>query len=782
MTPRSRLTDPLARRAESVAALAIYAIASIVFFGIPLFPDFRHLRLGFGPAGDPQIPIWGLAWYPWALAHHLNPLRTDFAWAPPGCTLAWSTTIPGAALIMWPVTDAFGPIVSYNVLCLLAPALSAYTAFLLCRGIAGGFRAALVGGFIFGFSTYVSGELLHHLSLAMVFAVPLFPYLGLIYLDGKISSARFIAAAVALIFFQFLLSPEILATTTLFCGAAALTAGRLYREPARDRLKQLARMSAAAYAIAALLLAPALAYFFPSPFGITPVFNPAHCSTDLLNFVLPLEPSMLARVRPVLAFDRNLDWGCEAGAFLGLLPLIAISYSIGKPEPAGGRLLIAMLLIVAIATLGPVLHVNGKALLPLPWLLAMPAPLLNNALPARFSVYLFLVLAIVTAQWLARQNGSEALRWIVAAIAVASILPAFPMTPYAVRDSLPRFFTRRLYKTSISPNEIVLILPFAASGYSLLWQAESDFAFRIPQGRLMAENIPFAFARWPIVSALAQDNPDIPGAYVQLAAFLGHYGIRTVLIDPATESNFANLFEGFRWRRSEVGGVALYQIDAAELNPFRSISAAEMETRYNLSRFGLLLHAVHTALELGLDPHALGPDAMRARGLLNSAMAGDKLRLQLSDYAFLANLRRSRTAVAIIGYLARHVHIDVRLMAELGPARTPELTTSGVWLGPWGADGVAIGIVGDRAGVEATLREYARSAAQVFYPYPLVYRAERDFPDGQNLLLMVFPRAALGALDSGHRANALAPPADNGANRDRKRRGSDWPRQSRSSS
>jgi hypothetical protein len=175
-----------------------------------------------------------------------------------------------------------------------------------------------------------------------------------------------------------------------------------------------------------------------------------------------------------------------------------------------------------------------------------------------------------------------------------------------------------------------------------------------------------------------------------------------------------------------------------------------------------LLHAAHTALDLGLGPNALSPDMMRVRGLLDSAVAGDKLRLQLSEYAFLTNLRRSRAAAAIIGYLASHVHIDVRLMAELGPARKPALTTSGVWLGPWDADEVAIGIVGDRAGVAAILRQYARAAARVYYPYPLIYHAERDFPDGQNLLLMVFPRAALGALDGDHRANASSWPAAGG--------------------
>src|SRR5205807_6232109 len=60
-----------------------------------------------------------------------------------------------------------------------------------------------------------------------------------------------------------------------------------------------------------------------------------------------------------------------------------------------------------ISTLGPVLHFNGRALLPLPWLLVMPIPMLNNALPARFTIYLFLVLAVIVALWLARRGGDR---------------------------------------------------------------------------------------------------------------------------------------------------------------------------------------------------------------------------------------------------------------------------------------------------------------------------------------------------------------------------------------
>jgi hypothetical protein len=353
----SRSADSPRGLAESVAALVIYAITSFAFFGIPLLGDFSHLRLGFGAAGDPQIPMWGLAWYPYALSHRLNPLFTKAAWAPAGCTLVWSTTIPGAALLMWPVTRAAGLVASYNILCLLAPTLSAFTAFALCRLVSRDFRAALAGGFVFDFSTYVSSELLDHLFLAMVFFLPLFPYLGLAYLDREtvrgFGRAKFVVALTALVVGQFLLSPELLATATLFNAAAMAVAMWLCDQTLRPRLRSLAGVAAIAYGIAALVLAPYLVRFSPSPFGLTSIYNPSHCSSDLLNFILPIEPSLLSRLPPLHDFVMRLTWGCEASAYLGLLPLVAILFAVGRPRSPRERMLGAMLLIIAVATLGP---------------------------------------------------------------------------------------------------------------------------------------------------------------------------------------------------------------------------------------------------------------------------------------------------------------------------------------------------------------------------------------------------------------------------------------------
>jgi hypothetical protein len=401
-----------------------------------------------------------------------------------------------------------------------------------------------------------------------------------------------------------------------------------------------------------------------------------------------------------------------------------------------------------------VLHFNGRALLPLPWLLVMPIPLQNNALPARFTIYLFLILAVIAALWLARRGGFAAGRWLLGAAALVSIFPALPMTPYIASDTMPPFIEQRLYKQYIAANENVLILPFSASGYALLWQAAGNFYFRIPQGRLIGSAIPPAFARWPIVHALDMNDPYIVRYATQFAGFLASHDIRKVMVNPADEKYFMRLFDGAHWRRTEVGGVVLYQIDPAELAALRSVTSEEMEVRYNLERFALLLHAARQALEAGLGPGRLNPFELRDRGLASAALVGGRLRPQLAGYGATATLRGSRAFAWVIAHLARHTYVQYRLMAELGTAPKSGLTNSGVWLSAWSGDGVAVGVVGDRQGVRALIEKYGPRATQIFCPYPLEYRASPPkyglndgSPDGQNLLLMVFPRAALAELD-----------------------------------
>src|SRR5439155_1544880 len=122
---------------------------------------------------EASVFVWSLSWWPHALAHGLNPLFTHLAWAPTGLNLARSATAPIPTLLLAPLTLAFGPVVSFNVATLLAPAVSAWTAYLLCRRLARSFWPAIVGGAVFGFSPGLLVELkAGHLNLSMLFVHP----------------------------------------------------------------------------------------------------------------------------------------------------------------------------------------------------------------------------------------------------------------------------------------------------------------------------------------------------------------------------------------------------------------------------------------------------------------------------------------------------------------------------------------------------------------------------------------------------------------------------------
>src|SRR4029077_20100105 len=101
---------------------------------------------------DARFFRWALGWVPWAIEHGRNPMFTDRVFAPDGVSLTWTAVIPGAAIVLWPVTRAFGCVVSYNGLMLLAPALAAWAAYLVCHRLTHAFWPSLLGGYLFGFS------------------------------------------------------------------------------------------------------------------------------------------------------------------------------------------------------------------------------------------------------------------------------------------------------------------------------------------------------------------------------------------------------------------------------------------------------------------------------------------------------------------------------------------------------------------------------------------------------------------------------------------------------
>ena len=98
--------------AAVLAGYTLVAVRSTSAFG-------RSWRAGTSTSADgydPQIFIWALAWWPHAICQRrepvLSPMRSGRR---TGVNLAWSTTVPGLALLFAPLTILAGPIVAYDV-------------------------------------------------------------------------------------------------------------------------------------------------------------------------------------------------------------------------------------------------------------------------------------------------------------------------------------------------------------------------------------------------------------------------------------------------------------------------------------------------------------------------------------------------------------------------------------------------------------------------------------------------------------------------------------------
>ena len=731
------------RRLWDAAALAIYAIASAIFLH-PLFAGgFSTVCIGSPESNDPQIFIWGLAWYPYAIAHGLDPLFTKAVFAPSGYNLAWSTTLPAPALIMWPITRQFGPLVSFNLLCAFAPTLSAYAAFALCRHVSKTPMPAIAGGMVYGFSTYQRIEA-DHLNLALSFIPPLLVLLFLLRLENLIGRLRYGILVAACLAFQFLISPEIFTTAILF-GAAAIAASAWMGDKAwRDQMRAPMRETVAAIAVAVIALGPYIYRFIPSPFGLLPIYNPAHCSSDLLGFLIPTQASVAGHLKFARFVGNSIGRGCEPAGYIGLLPVIAIWAAL-KPRAGlrgslpAERFLALMLGGILVLSLGPIIHVQGAAVAPSVWLPALILPIVNNALPARFVMYAFLVLSVMTALWLSDTRRRASMRWLVAVAAVVSVLPtAVP----AASATLP-FFSKHLYREYLSKDETVMILPFGFNGDAMRWQAESGFFFRVAGGYLSV--VPREYESWPIVPALKVDDPYIPDYGDQFKAFLAAHGVGAVIVAESDYERYAKLCATLAVTPLRVGGVVIFRLSPPSLAPQRGASAAEMDLRYNRARFEILLGAAREYLARGYPYRDLNPSAAARLGLLSATVAGDVAREQAADFPLVRAARRSATFQAIAGFLVSHGMIRERLAVELGPLPARDATTSGIWLGPWTDDSIAVGVVAAPQTAAALRASFGANADAIYYPYPLPYSERSPATADPQMLLMTFKIAAIRA-------------------------------------
>jgi len=564
---------------QHTSALALYLSLSAYFFAMPVILHPSQLFIGMG--SDPSIFIWSLVWWPHALWYRLNPLICRAVWAPIGTNLAWAVSIPAPSIVFSPITHWLGPIASYNLLCLLAPATAAWAAFSLCHYITKQFLPALLGGYIFGFSTYMLGQMLGHLFLVLVFPIPIAVLLVLLELDGALSRNGFVVLFALMLVFEFLTSTEVFASATVIgILAIALAMLTLPADHARA-IKAILIPILSAYAATALIVSPYLYYvfFLGEPAQIN---SPEIFSADLLNFFFPTGVT-LVRLKHFASLASRFTVGdcAEATNYIGIpLLLLIVLFAVRHRFEGKAKFLLALLALVCLASLGPVLHIAGSTTrILLPWKLCSQLPLIDQILPARLSLFAFLILGIIAALFLSDSRHTRAARAGLAILVVLSLWPdvsLFRSIAVSVVNA-PAFISDKMYKTYLRRGETIVVLPWGEQGNDLLWQALSGMYFNLAEGYLQTRPSDFSASRavrYFVSGAGARRSR--PLSEYQLSDFLAEYQVGAIVVDKGNQQDWPRQFASLGVQPTDVGGVLLYQVPEHMLTASRLPTPALM--------------------------------------------------------------------------------------------------------------------------------------------------------------------------------------------------------------
>jgi hypothetical protein len=260
---------------------AVLGLPLVIYFAVTLLLFGRHqgwTNHYMGVGLDPVSFVWFLHWWPFAAAHGLNPFVTNYIWFPHGYNLTWATSVPFLALAMAPVTYLLGTVFTFNVLTAAAPALAAWTAFLLCEEVTNDWPGSLFGGCLFGFSAYEIGQHLGHLNLDFTCLVPLVLLVCILRVRGHISGRVFIPALTACLLAQFGISTEVLATVCVFGAVTWLVFLPFKRRAERRRMIHIDFEITLSAIITVILTSPNLYYMargsadVPAQLNIAPAF------------------------------------------------------------------------------------------------------------------------------------------------------------------------------------------------------------------------------------------------------------------------------------------------------------------------------------------------------------------------------------------------------------------------------------------------------------------------------------------------------------------------------
>ena len=367
-----------------------------------------------------------------------------------------------------------------------------------------------------------------------------------------------------------------------------------------------------------------------------------------------------------------------------------------------------LLAITVILSMGPFAHVGGHAGWWLPWQLLTYVPLLNQALPARLSIYATLILAVLAAIWLTSARLSI---WIRVGTALLIIISTFPNISPRFWNSwtvqIPTFFSdKELYRHYLHKGDTVAILPFAWWGTGvacMTGQAQTGMYFRMAAGYFPLT--PSSYARWPAIRAALQ-RAEIPGAAEQWKAFFARHNVSVLIVYGKSPKHrlvlkvLNEVLPSLGLAPVYIGGVTLYYIPRDALVRYRNATALQMESLEDEQRFTVSLLAAHKYLAAG---------------------------------GSLANLSVASTA-------------QLGLFPMEWTSKEQTESDFSAWLrdGPDGT--ISVGLMGTYPALCPLIERYGRYAQRIYFPYPSSLGEAFDALDdvtAPRWLVMLFDRSGL---------------------------------------
>lgn len=445
-----------------------------------LWPDPLHAALERGE-GDTGLFVFFLAntahavWH----AHGHGLLVTHALNHPDGVNVLWNTSLLLPGLLLSGLTELAGPILVQNLLVVLGPALSAWSACLCSGRYLTSRLSRWVTGLAFGFSPAMMVEGGSHLHLSLLVLVPPILLLVVDLAAGLRPVRRTGAWLGALAAAQVLIGEEVLALTAVAVAVLLVVLGVQRPRQVRPGLARLAGGGAVAAGVLVLLVGWPLWVQFTGDQSV-------HGELQAHD-VVKLDPAQLvtapAQLRWHASSARSLQAADGTGEMLGyvgvpMLLLAAAAAAMGRRLLVVRTALVSALLLVVLAA-GSTLRLNGRATgWHLPWGLTDGTPVLANVLPVRWMLLVDLLLALVlgvTVEAVGRRR-----RWAAPALAAVVLLPWLPVPQHAQRVPVPQLFADGAPGLAGA----VLVVPESVPPLSLpmTWQAVAGMGFAMPGG------------------------------------------------------------------------------------------------------------------------------------------------------------------------------------------------------------------------------------------------------------------------------------------------------------